>query len=141
MKTVVLDKNGKSSTECLRRRRARNDTRTNNLPGVHPVMAEMRAEADKFSTDKYPGTRVFIGETYLPNIAELVKQYGTPDHPEFQLPMDTQIGFINKLDVAAFRAKLEDAETDLGDNMPLFDLRQSRQSATRCPLWRRRPRH
>ena len=34
--------------------------------------------------------------------------------------MDTQIGFINKLDVAAFRAKLEDAETDLGDNVPLL---------------------
>jgi len=34
--------------------------------------------------------------------------------------MDTQIGFINKLDVAAFRAKLEDAETDLGENVPLI---------------------
>ena len=50
---------------------------------------------------------MFIGETYLPNVAELLKQYGTPEHPEFQLPMDTQIGFINKLDVAAFRSKLE----------------------------------
>ena len=83
-------------------------------------MAEMRAEADKFSTDKYPGTRVFIGETYLPNIAELLKQYGSPEHPEFQLPMDTQIGFINKLDVAAFRAKIQHAETDLGNNVPLL---------------------
>jgi alpha-glucosidase len=96
------------------------DTMTNNLPGVHTVMAEMRQEADKFSTDKFPGTRVFIGETYLPNIAELLKQYGTPEHPEFQLPMDTQLGFINKLDVATFRARLEDAETDLGNNVPLI---------------------
>ena len=71
----------------------------------------MRAYADKFDSNKFPGTRVFIGETYLPNVAELDKQYGPPDHPEFQLPMDTQIGFINKLDVAAFRAKLTDAET------------------------------
>jgi len=84
------------------------------------VMAEMRAYADQFSTDKFPGTRVFVGETYLPNVAELLKQYGTPEHPEFQLPMDTQIGFINKLDVAALRAKLEDAETDLGENVPLI---------------------
>ena len=80
---------------------ALNDTRTNNLPGVHPVMQEMRAYADKFDSNQVSrATRVLIGETYLPNIAELDKQYGPPDHPEFQLPMDTQLGFINKLDVA-----------------------------------------
>ncbi|MGC1450595.1 MAG: alpha-glucosidase [Candidatus Sulfotelmatobacter sp.] len=116
---LALDKDGKSYVNNYGDV-ALQDTRTNNLPGVHAVMAEMRAEADTFSTDKFPGTRVFIGETYLPNIAELVKQYGTYEHPEFQLPMDTQIGFINKLDVAAFRAKLEDAETDLGTNVPLL---------------------
>jgi len=38
---------------------------------------------------------VLIGETYLPNIGELAKQYGTAEKPEFQLPMDTQVGFIN----------------------------------------------
>jgi len=114
-----LDKDGKSFVNNYGDV-ALKDTRTNNLPGVHAVMTEMRAAADKFSTDKFPGTRVFIGETYLPNVAELLKQYGTPEHPEFQLPMDTQIGFINKLDVSAFRAKFEDAETDLGDNVPLL---------------------
>ena len=70
--------------------------------------------------NKFPGTRVFIGETYLPNIAELEKQYGTPDNPEFQLPMDTQVGFINKLDVATFRAKLIDAEEHLDGHTPLL---------------------
>jgi alpha-glucosidase len=99
---------------------ALNDTRTNNLPGVHPVMQEMRAAIDKFGSDKFPGARVLIGETYLPNIAELAKQYGPPDHPEFQLPMDTQIGFINKLDVATFRARLIDAEEHLDDHTPLL---------------------
>ena len=99
---------------------ALNDTRTNNLPGVHPVMQEMRAYAEKFDSDKFPGTRVFIGETYLPNVAELEKQYGPPDHPEFQLPMDTQIGFINKLDVVTFRARLTDAEEHLDDHTPLL---------------------
>ena len=99
---------------------ALNDTRTNNLPGVHPVMQEMRAYADKFDSNKFPGTRVLIGETYLPNIAELEKQYGPPDHPEFQLPMDTQIGFINKLDVATFRSRLTDAEEHLDDHTPLL---------------------
>jgi alpha-glucosidase len=99
---------------------ALNDTRTNNLPGVHPVMQEMRATAEKFDSDRFPGTRIFIGETYLPNVAELEKQYGPPDHPEFQLPMDTQIGFINKLDVGTFRARLVDAEEHLDDHTPLL---------------------
>ena len=99
---------------------ALNDTRTNNLLGVHPVMQEMRAFADKFDSNKFPGTRVLIGETYLPNVAELEKQYGPPHHPEFQLPMDTQIGFINKLDVATFRARLTDAEEHLDDHTPLL---------------------
>ena len=115
---VVKDKNG--NPEVRNGEPVLENVKTDNLPGVHTVMAEMRAEADKFSTDKYPGTRVFIGETYLPNVAELLKQYGTPEHPEFHLPMDTQLGFINKLDVATFRARLEDAETDLGTNVPLI---------------------
>jgi alpha-glucosidase len=97
-----------------------NDTMTNNLPGTHPVMQEMRAWTDTFGSDKFPGTRVLIGETYLPNIAELAKQYGQPGKPEFQLPMDTQVGFINKLDVATFRDKLNDVETQIGDNTPLL---------------------
>jgi alpha-glucosidase len=116
---LAMDKDGKSFTNSYGDV-ALMDTRTNNLPEVHAVMADMRASADKFSTAKFPGTRVFIGETYLPNVAELIKQYGTPEHPEFQLPMDTQIGFINKLDVAAFRSKFEDAETELGSNVPLL---------------------
>jgi len=98
-----------------------NDTRTNNLPEVHDVMQEMRASADKgFKPSSYPGTRVFIGETYLPNIAELAKQYGTAENPEFHLPMDTQILGINKMDAVAFRAKLNDVETGIGNNVPLL---------------------
>ena len=116
---VLKDKDGKSFQNAYGDV-ALNDTRTNNLPGTHPVMQEMRVVSDKFGSGGFPGTRVLIGETYLPNIGELAKQYGTPDKPEFQLPMDTQIGFINKLDVAAFRAKLNDAETQLGSNIPLI---------------------
>ena len=116
---LALDKDGKSFVNAYGDV-ALQDTRTNNLPGVHAVMSEMRSEADKFSTGKFPGTRVFIGETYLPNVAELLKQYGTEEHPEFELPMDTQLGFINKLDVATFRSRLEDAETELGTHVPLL---------------------
>ena len=116
---VLLDKNGKSYLNDYGDI-ALNDTRTNNLPGTHAVMQEMRAWSDTFNSDKFPGTRVLIGETYLPNIAELAKQYGAADKPEFQLPMDTQVGFINKLDVAEFRSKLNDVETQINGNTPLL---------------------
>jgi alpha-glucosidase len=116
---LVVDKDGQPKMNAYGDQEVKGNF-TDNLPGVHGVMAEMRAEADKFSTAKFPGTRVFIGETYLPNILELLKQYGTPEHPEFQLPMDTQILLINKMDAAAFRSKLEDAETELGTNAPLL---------------------
>ncbi len=94
--------------------------KTEFLPGVHTVMAEMRAYADTFSTGKFPGTRIFIGETYLPSIDALAAEYGTPDHPEFQLPMDMQLGILNKMDAAAFRAKLVDVETKINGNVPLL---------------------
>jgi alpha-glucosidase len=116
---VLLDKDGKPYLNAYGDI-ALNDTRTNNLPGTHPVMQEMRAWTDTFGSNTFPGARVLIGETYLPNIAELAKQYGTPEHPEFQLPMDTQVGFINKLDVAQFRAKLNDVETQIHGNIPLL---------------------
>ena len=99
---------------------ALNDTRTNNLPGTHAVMQEMRALSDSFGGNKFPGARVLIGETYLPNIGELAKQYGTAEKPEFQLPMDTQVGFINKLDVTLFRSKLNDVETEISGNIPML---------------------
>jgi len=99
---------------------ALNDTRTNNLPGTHAVMQEMRALSDSFGGNKFPGARVLIGETYLPNIGELAKQYGTAEKPEFQLPMDTQVGFINKLDVTLFRSKLNDVETEINGNIPML---------------------
>jgi alpha-glucosidase len=96
------------------------DSRTNNQPGVHAAVAEMRTESDKFDAPGFPGTRVLIGETYLPNVDELAKMYGTPAQPEFQLPMDTQLGFINELDVTEFRSKLIDAETRIDGNTPLL---------------------
>ena len=116
---VVLDKDGKPVLDPTGKPRL-NDTRTNNLPGTHDVMQEFRAYTDTFNLAKYPGTRVLIGETYLPNLAELAKQYGPPGKPEFHLPMDTQVGFINKLDVAQFRAKLNDVETGINGNIPLL---------------------
>ncbi len=116
---VLKDKNGKPIINAFGDPQL-DSKNTDNLPRVHDVMAEMRAYADTFDSSKFPGARVLIGETYLPNIAELEKQYGLPGKPEFQLPMDTQIGFINKLDVATFRTRIEDAETKLNGHTPLL---------------------
>jgi alpha-glucosidase len=116
---VVLDKNGKPVINAYGDPQLDN-SRTDNQPGLHEVVAEMRATADKFRTSQFPGTRVLIGETYLPNIGELKKMYGTRESPEFQLPMDTQVAFIDKLDVTVFRSRLTDAETRLGSGIPLL---------------------
>jgi alpha-glucosidase len=96
------------------------NSKTDNQPGLHDVVAEMRATADAFNSNAFPGQRVMIGETYLPNIAELAKMYGTKNKPEFELPMDMQVGLINKLDVAQFRARLTDVETGINGNTPLI---------------------
>ena len=94
------------------------DSYTNNLPEVHDVIRRMRAMVAKYS-----GNRVLIGETYLPNTAELDKWYGGEAHDELQLPMDMLLGFHgvpDKLDAAKFRAHIDEAETELHGSQPLF---------------------
>jgi alpha-glucosidase len=87
---------------------------TENLPEVHKVMRDLRDV-----TNGFPGNRVLIGETYLPNIQELQKWYGA-NHDELQLPMDMQVGFINKLDVNEFRQRIDEVEHDIGGNQPML---------------------
>jgi len=94
------------------------DIYTNNLPEVHDVIRRMRA-----MVAKYPGNRVLIGETYLPNTAELDKWYGGTAHNELQLPMDMLIGFHgdhDKLNAAAFRQHIEEVETQIHGSQPLI---------------------
>jgi alpha-glucosidase len=91
------------------------DIYTNNLPEVHDVIRRLRS-----LIDSYPGDRVLIGETYLPNVQELDKWYGGAKHDELQLPMDMQVGFTNNLDAALFRQRINDAETQISGNQPLF---------------------
>jgi len=91
------------------------DIYTTNLPEVHDVMRRLRK-----LVDSYPGDRVLIGETYLPNTAELDKWYGGAKHDELQLPMDMLVGFTNKLDASLFRKRINEAETELNGNQPLF---------------------
>ena len=86
---------------------------TDNLPAVHEALRELRRVINEFSG------RVLIGETYVHNVGDLAKMYGR-NRDELQLPMDTQLGFTNHLSVADFRSKLEEAETKLNGNVPLF---------------------
>jgi alpha-glucosidase len=117
--TVIRDKNGKPLIDAYGDP-VLDNSKTDNLPGVHPVIQEMRAAIDRFDSEAFPGDRVMIGETYMANVAELDKMYGPPGKPEFELPMDTQVGLIDKMDAADFRSKLTDAETRLGGHLPLL---------------------
>jgi alpha-glucosidase len=45
--------------------------------------------------------------------------YGAKDD-ELQLPMDMQVGFINKLDVNLFRQRIDEVQNDVGGNEPLI---------------------
>ncbi len=97
-----------------------NDKYTSNLPEVHGVIQRMRT-----MVEKYPGNRVLIGETYLPNTAALDQWYGGAKHNELQLPMDFLIGFPSrdhgsKLDAAYLRQYVTEAATELHGSQPLF---------------------
>lgn len=86
---------------------------TDNYPGTHEVLRELRKVSDEFPN------RVLIGETYVNSVAELLPLYGAKQD-ELQLPMDLQLGFANKLSVANVRNLLDDAENKIGANVPLF---------------------
>jgi alpha-glucosidase len=93
------------------------ETYTDNLPEVHDVIRRMRA-----MVAKYPGDRVLIGETYLPNTAELDKWYGGAAQDELHLPMDMLIGFHGnhaKLNADSFRQHIEEVETQIHGSQPL----------------------
>jgi alpha-glucosidase len=93
------------------------DVYTSNLPRVHETIRHMRA-----MVQSYPGDRVLIGETYLPDTAELQKWYGGAAQDELQLPMDLLLGFATGTHYTAdhFRKYIGEAETELGGAQPLF---------------------
>ena len=90
---------------------------TDNLPEVHDTIRRMRA-----MVARYPGDRVLIGETYLPNTLELDKWYGGQAHNELQLPMDMLVGFGQgaKLSATYFRQYITEAETQVHGSQPLL---------------------
>jgi len=88
---------------------------TNNLPEAHGVIRRLRS-----LTDRYPGERVLIGETYVAHTAELDPWYGGAYHDELQLPMDTLVGLGSRLDATLFRRRLSEAQTQLHGSQPLL---------------------
>ncbi len=90
---------------------------TDNLPEVHDTIRRMRA-----MVAKYPGDRVLIGETYLPNTLELDKWYGGTAQNELQLPMDMLVGFGHqaKLSASYFRQYITEVETQVHGSQPLL---------------------
>jgi alpha-glucosidase len=94
---------------------ALDDAMTNNLPEVHDVLRELRQVANGYKGRDV----VLIGETYLKSINDLAKMYGAKDD-ELQLPMDMQIGFINKLDASLFRQRINEVQSDVNGNEPML---------------------
>ncbi len=90
-------------------------SKTDNLPEVHDVLRELRQVADQTHGRKV----ILIGETYLRSIDDLRKMYGA-HNDELDLPMDMQVGFINRFDTTLFRQRIDQAETQISGNMPLF---------------------
>jgi alpha-glucosidase len=88
---------------------------TNNLPEVHGVLRRIRQ-----MVDSYPGDRILIGETSLPNTVELDKWYGGARHDELHLPMDMLVGFVNRLDASKLRRLLLEVQTQIHGSEPLL---------------------
>jgi alpha-glucosidase len=112
--TVVKDANGKTSTNPFGDI-VLNETQTSGRPEVQDVLRRMRK-----LVDSYPGNRVLVGETYVATIADLDALYGGDKHDVLHMPMDFKVGMLNHLDVAGFRKNVNEAETMLGTNQPLF---------------------
>ena len=116
---IAKDENGKPLLDPLGHPRLER-TKEQDLPKVHAVMQEMRAHMDTFDSNTFPGTRVLVGEIFSRSATELAQWYGTPKTPEFELPMEMRVAFVNKLDVSEFRQRLIEAETKLDNNVPLL---------------------
>ena len=112
--TVVRDANGQTTKNAYGDI-VQSETQTSGRPEVQDVLRRMRK-----LVDSYPGNRVLVGETYVANIGDLNALYGGDKHDVLHMPMDFKVGMINHLDAAAFRKNVNEAETMLGTNHPLF---------------------
>ena len=110
----VLGPDGKPLINAYGDKEVKTD-KTDDLPEVNDVLRELRQVENETHGRKV----ILIGETYLRSIDDLRKMYG-PHNDELDLPMDMQVGFINHFDVSLFRKRIDEAETEIGGNQPLF---------------------
>jgi alpha-glucosidase len=110
----VLGPDGKPLINAYGDKEVKTD-KTDDLPEVNDVLRELRQVENETHGRKV----ILIGETYLRSIDDLRKMYG-PHNDELDLPMDMQVGFINHFDVSLFRSRINEAETEIGGNQPLF---------------------
>jgi alpha-glucosidase len=86
---------------------------TDDLPGVHDVLKEVRR-----TVSKYPGDPVLVTEADEPNVEALAKMYGNGD--EVQLPMDFQIADVNELSAPKFRRLFDEIENNSAHGQPEY---------------------
>jgi alpha-glucosidase len=112
---IVHDKSGKPERNAFGDVRV-DGSLTDKQPGVHEVLRKLRQ-----IVDSYKDQIVLVGETWAGSTAELRTMYGAKND-ELQLPMDLQVGFIDRMDAGRFRRLINDAETGIDGNEPLFVL-------------------
>jgi alpha-glucosidase len=102
------------------------NTRTSNLPETFAAFKMLRKV-----TDEFPDA-ILIAQVQSISAPELARAYGD-NRDAFQLPINAAFGRSPKLDAAAFRQKVIDAETKLNGNTPLdvLDTHDGTRSWTR----------
>ena len=113
---IVRDKSGKPEINVFGEVTV-DGSLTDKQSGVHDVLRTLRRIADSYPKNQV----VLVGETWVGSVSELRTMYGA-HNDELQLPMDLQVGFIDKFDTQQFRKLINDAETGIGGNEPLFVL-------------------
>jgi alpha-glucosidase len=85
-------------------------------PEGHEVMRQLRAVLGEF-----PGDPVLLGESATATIQGLASVYGA-NRDEIQLPMDFMFANKARLDAAAFKVDVDNAELKLGGQTPVYFL-------------------
>ena len=84
---------------------------SSNLPATRAALRDLRT-----LVDSYPGDRVLLGENAISSIGDLRKVYGAKGD-EINLPMDFLYKDVQKLNAAAFKLRIDEAELKL-DGLP-----------------------
>ena len=118
---VLLDKDGKSLPQRLRRHRAQRHPHQQSARQCIPSWQEMRAVADKFDSNKFPGSAC-LDRRNLPaqhrRAGQAVRNRRTS--PSSSCPWIRRSASSTSSTWPRSAPSSNDAETDLGGNMPLL---------------------